>query len=162
MTRAKILAAIVAERERQDSLFGGPAHDDRHRPADWVALRAKHHGQAVSDGQPDHAAQDLDALGQSRYRRQLIRLMAVACAAIEAFDRKQALANADPLARVRAICQAYADEAKETVLFITEPSPSPIERATSQGPYGVLISQAEAWELKGAYERLEPAGRART
>lgn len=74
-----ILREIQQERTHQDALHGGPKKDDQHTPADWVAILARHLGLAVGD------AAVIDVV---RYRRQLIRVAAVAVAAVESLDRR--------------------------------------------------------------------------
>ncbi len=93
MTRTSILEEITAERERQDALFGGPGHDDTHTATDWGAIIMRHLGLCFDDGKPadvclmsDHCA----GYDPVRYRRQLVRVAAVAVAALETFDRKVA------------------------------------------------------------------------
>ena len=78
MSQQQILDAIFDERWKQDRQWGGPDHDDGHRVNDWVALITRHAGLAVEDGGDDD---------RSRFRRQMIRVAALAVAAIEAHDR---------------------------------------------------------------------------
>jgi hypothetical protein len=70
---------IRAERDRQDAKWGGPEADDRNRPNDWVAYLAGHIGRAW--------AWPMDL---AVYRRQLIRVAALAVAAVESLDRHTA------------------------------------------------------------------------
>lgn len=79
MTQKRILAEVAEERTWQDSRWGGAEHDDRHTPAEWVALLARHLGLAVDDGG--------ETTDPERFRRQMIRLAALAVAAAESFDR---------------------------------------------------------------------------
>jgi hypothetical protein len=74
----RIVAEVIGERERQDAQWGGPEHDDRHLANDWVAIIVRHLGLAADDA----AATDPE-----RFRRQLVRVAAVAVAALESFDR---------------------------------------------------------------------------
>jgi hypothetical protein len=91
MSRETIFREIAQERERQDSLFGGMEHDSTHSATDWVAIIIRHLGLAVDDGSPadvclmsDHCA----GADPVRYRRQMVRVAAVAVAALEVFDHK--------------------------------------------------------------------------
>lgn len=69
---------VANERAAQDEKWGGPAHDDRHGTAEWVAFIARHAGLAVNDGRPESL---------ERFRRQMIRVAALAIAAVESHDR---------------------------------------------------------------------------
>lgn len=60
---------IKQERERQDRKHGGPAHDDNHTAAEWFSF--------------------IQAQGRYPYRISLIRIAALAVAAVESFDRVQ-------------------------------------------------------------------------
>lgn len=71
------LNEVADERARQDAQWGGPAHDDGHGPSDWRGLLGEHvgrlvvvHGQASAD-----------------YRERLVKIAAIAVAAVEAHDR---------------------------------------------------------------------------
>lgn len=91
--RAAIMAEICAERARQDELFGGPAHDDRHSLEQWIVNLACHLGMASWDGTPEDVCfmtQATRKYDPVRYRRELVRVAAVAVAALEAFDRRAA------------------------------------------------------------------------
>ena len=79
MTTEAILREIQTERMAQDSLWGGPAHDDKHAPAEWLSIIVRHLGLAAGD------CAEIDP---ERYRRQLVRVAAVAVAAAEAHDRR--------------------------------------------------------------------------
>lgn len=69
---------IEAERERQAEKWGGDDHDDFHEPAMWIALIAKHSGRAMNGD----------------FREQMIRVAALAVAAVEVCDRHRAKARA--------------------------------------------------------------------
>lgn len=74
-----IIAEIVLERIQQDAEHGGPEKDDQHSENDWLAILMRHVGLAASD----EAKIDL-----ARFRRQMIRVSALALAAVESIDRK--------------------------------------------------------------------------
>lgn len=74
-----ILEEIDAERLAQDRQWGGPSHDDGHNCNDWIAIMVRHLGLAASDEGAECG---------ERFRRQLIRMAALAIAATESFDRK--------------------------------------------------------------------------
>jgi hypothetical protein len=76
-----VLAEIVLERMAQDAEHGGPAADDEHDCNEWLVIALRHLGLAAND----EAAVD-----PGRFRRQMIRVSAVALAAVESFDRKAA------------------------------------------------------------------------
>lgn len=92
----RILAEIDEERFEQDKKWGGPEADDRLQPRDW-ASRIEHHVQrglykwnkAIETNPRDPALMD--------YRKELIRIAALAVAATEAFDRyRQTLRDTMP------------------------------------------------------------------
>ena len=68
---------IEAERTRQDAKWGGADHDDEHDVADWVYVILGH----VSKSRPTPESGPV-------FRRQMIRVAALAVAAIESCDRK--------------------------------------------------------------------------
>ena len=69
---------IKLERWRQIEEFGGPVHDDLHSDREWCGLIQRHNRRAV------------DGKTRDDFRTQMIRVAALAVAAIEAFDRKKA------------------------------------------------------------------------
>ena len=64
---------IAAERAAQDAKWGGPAHDDTHFASDWIGYIIDHARRAFAVG---------------GFRRQMIRVAALAVAAVESHDRK--------------------------------------------------------------------------
>lgn len=78
----KVLQDIVAERNAQDVQWGGPAHDDRHAPEEWLEYIEK---------QLDYA-NALIGMSESdpEYRERLVKIAACAIAAIQALDRYHA------------------------------------------------------------------------
>ena len=67
---------IVKERITQDEKWGGSSHDDTHTQFDWTRFIRDHADRAVR--------------GQARdnFRQQMVRVAALAVAAIQAYDRK--------------------------------------------------------------------------
>lgn len=78
--RNKVLRDIETERQAQDAKWGGPDHDDEHDTEDWCMYIRKF---------VKRAEYDADELG-SRGRQHLIRIAALAVAAIESIDRTEA------------------------------------------------------------------------
>lgn len=70
MTRAEIYKAIDEERAAQDQEHGGTEHDDSHNHHDWIVFVTKHLGRAVTGG-------------RTQFIKQMIRVAALAVAAIE-------------------------------------------------------------------------------
>src|SRR5262245_13343286 len=79
MSRQAIFNEINTERQMQESQGFDAAHDYSHSCNDWVALVARHAGLGVNDG-----AKDFDP---ERFRKQMVRVAALAVASIEALDR---------------------------------------------------------------------------
>ena len=67
---------IKAERERQDKLWGGAAHDDDHTDTDWASFIGKRSDELLMRSQTD-----------SRTRELFLHIAALAVAAIESMDR---------------------------------------------------------------------------
>jgi hypothetical protein len=64
---------IQLERQRQAEKWGGAQHDDHHTANDWIAFIAFHAGRASY---------------KADFRAQMIKVAALAVAAIEALDRR--------------------------------------------------------------------------
>lgn len=78
---AAVFDDIAKERQRQDAQWGGPAHDDEHSEDDWdrfLALRCGH--------QPH----------PSSFRVRMVKVAALAIAAIQSHDRKKGRATNPP------------------------------------------------------------------
>lgn len=77
-----IFGEIVEERNRQDRQWGGPDHDDFHDERDWLRYIRK---------QMAHAWRAAPLVGElmTDYRRRLVKIAALALAAIESHDRRQ-------------------------------------------------------------------------
>lgn len=76
--QGKILDEILDERERQDEKWGGPGHDASHAGHDWKMFIVEQASRLVDDlcmKKPD-------------YRQRLIKIAALAMAAIEAEDKR--------------------------------------------------------------------------
>lgn len=70
---------IQAERAAQRSRYSCK-HDDAHTPVSWVFLICRHATQAVQDSAPEGGRLGI-------FRRQMVRVAALAVAAIEAVDQ---------------------------------------------------------------------------
>jgi len=79
---------IKAERQRQKDKWGGAAHDDHHSTWDWIVFITKHNGLAMEPGSQER-------LDIPSYRYQMVRVAALAVAAIEWCDRNYPVQN-DP------------------------------------------------------------------
>lgn len=74
--RERIFGEIDAERRAQDQKWGGAEHDDKLGSYDWIAFVARHTGLGVC--RPWDAAV---------FRKQMVRVAALAVAAVEWVDR---------------------------------------------------------------------------
>ena len=86
---------IREEREEQDAQWGGAEHDDEHTRIDWIRFIAEHLGKAlggrveVIDEVHWFTATISGSVGaMSEFRRQMIRVAALAVAAVESLDRR--------------------------------------------------------------------------
>ncbi len=71
---------IVAERQRQDAQWGGPEHDDKNTPNDWrgfIAEQLKKQSHSFVNPNPNF----------TEYRERMIKVSALALAAVESYDR---------------------------------------------------------------------------
>jgi hypothetical protein len=82
MSRCTIFAEVEMERMCQDTLWG-EAYDDTHNRNAWIAMLTRHLGL----GADDSSITDPDDAG-ARFRKQMIRVSAMAIAAVESYDRK--------------------------------------------------------------------------
>jgi hypothetical protein len=155
VSRESILAEVSAERTRQDTLFGGAAHDDTHSATDWIAIIVRHLGLATDDGSPAGICLINDGCAGAdpvRYRRQLIRVAAIAVAALETFDRKTASASAE---EHRARWQGAADSYGEPILVLPHRDPAMYGEGRSCS-YATAESTATKWERDNAIARIKP------
>lgn len=72
---ALVAGHIVPARARQDAQWGGPAHDDTHRPDDWMSYIGKQMHKVQTARDPDAT------------RLALVQIAALAIAAIQSHDR---------------------------------------------------------------------------
>lgn len=85
LRREKVEADVRKERRRQDQKWGGPEHDDEHTVADWVYYIRN---EANYEGYRDSPNPELAARANRHNARQrLIRIAALAIAAVESIDR---------------------------------------------------------------------------
>lgn len=77
--RKWIFEGIEAERERQDRKWGGKVHDDAHSRRDWVAFIVRQLG---------HAEARSNNVGMGDYNYAMVKVAALAIAAIESTHRR--------------------------------------------------------------------------
>ncbi len=77
---SKVLEEVTHERSRQDEEYGAE-HDDQHNALEWLGLIAHYAGAAFISGMRDGIA------FQKMSRAGLIRVAAIAVAAVESIDR---------------------------------------------------------------------------
>lgn len=83
-TRESILAEVSAERDYQDQKFGGADVDDRENgPFEWVAYITSYATRWFPGGFPPFSGTT-----QSAFRTSMIKVAALAVAAVEQYDRK--------------------------------------------------------------------------
>ena len=70
---------VLAERKRQDAQWGGPAHDDEHDAQDWASYIRRQLKRLVEVNYAESFA-----------RERFVKIAALAVAAVETIDRKQA------------------------------------------------------------------------
>lgn len=78
--RSQIYFEVENERQAQDIEWGGPEHDDKHDGSDWLSFIGKHMTRVGS--------QEADR-SMPIFRKQMVRVAALAVAAIEWFDRRE-------------------------------------------------------------------------
>ena len=74
----QILLEVVEEREKQDKRWGGSKHDDKHLFSDWIFFIGDY----------------LKGRRGKNYRDRMIKIAALAVAAVESYDRKMKNENA--------------------------------------------------------------------
>lgn len=113
--RLLALSNICEERVRQDKQWGGRAHDDTHSQQDWLHFIYHQVGVAgaeISVPDPTRHVDDVTAA----YRSRLVKVAALALAAIESTDRRTNL-------QVTPGEQAAADDVFDFVLWLRERYP---------------------------------------
>jgi hypothetical protein len=145
---SNILEAIAREREVQCGIYS-QAHDDNHRPSEWLSILMHLLGKAACNGSPDK----VDA---GRFRQAMIEIAATAQAAAEAIDRTAPTRDKD---RMRQMAQDLADQFGEPVLVL----PAGRKHVGACGTVTVekmaccvLLSQAEPQEIGQQVMRVEP------
>lgn len=100
---------IMTERVVQDRKWGGPPHDDEHASVDWLRYIAEHCAEAlggaaeiVDEGHWLTATISGSVGGMPAFRRQMVRVAALAVAAIESYDRRQTSAGVNSALAARA------------------------------------------------------------
>lgn len=83
--QSEILTEIIQERDHQDKKWGGPSHDDKHGPYAWVSFITTYLGQSVSDMVNDRGSYEVNL---RIFRYHMLKVAALAVAAIEMVDRK--------------------------------------------------------------------------
>jgi hypothetical protein len=78
MAFSEIFAEIADERARQDRQWGGAAHDDEHSDADWYSY-IRYQGEYVHD-----------QIIPTAFEERMIKIAALAVAAVESSRRKRA------------------------------------------------------------------------
>jgi hypothetical protein len=86
--KSNVYSDIKAERKKQDAEWGGPNHDNGHTMFFWVSFIVKHAGKSLSN-----EIFSLTKLNLFRY--QMVRVAALAVAAIAWADRKSAALKAE-------------------------------------------------------------------
>lgn len=104
---------IRQERERQDRKHGGPAHDDKHTPEEWLRF--------------------IRAQESYTYRVRLIRVAALAVAAIESFDRLIA-PGANPQASWAHRMLGFYTQGKQEMSLAYRHAPAQVVDLDAQSP----------------------------
>lgn len=86
MSFESIIDEILVERNRQDGQLWGQAFDNRNTPNDWAAYIGQYAGRAIEiyRAGPSKPKYRFDA---PRFRDSMVKVAALAVAAIETFDR---------------------------------------------------------------------------
>ncbi len=89
MSKEGIWKEIKEERGRQDAQWGGPDHDDTHALWNWIIYIRGHNkaaGKLMLQERPVH---DFAPAAVEQFRKQMVRVAALAVAAIESVDRRR-------------------------------------------------------------------------
>lgn len=90
--KEQIFFDIVAERLRQNEQWGGPTVDDTRTADQWLAYINAQKYKAIHETLSDSNDEIVDPEG---YRARLVKIAALAVAALESFDRKNPTEGAD-------------------------------------------------------------------
>lgn len=91
-----IMREVALERDRQDSEWGGPGHDDQHTYAEWHDYIHRHLERAAATDNP------------VTWRYQIVRVIALGIAAIQSHDR--IVAGARVVQHECFICHKHFDD----------------------------------------------------
>lgn len=83
----RIILDVARERMRQDEQWGGSRHDDTHHAGEWLQYIGKQQVLAVNETIADD---DLRLVDPQGYRERLVKIAALAVAALQSHDRKNA------------------------------------------------------------------------
>ncbi len=86
--RLSIYTEVERERLAQDKEHGGPDHDDQHTTHDWIAFIAVFVGTAVKGSRWEFS--------NRRFRASMLKIAALAVAAVEWCDRRLAKGEDHP------------------------------------------------------------------
>lgn len=98
-SRSKAILSILEEREAQDKQWGGPTHDDEHFPADWFHFINRQLGKLA-----------LPVKDVTSFRRGLVKIGALAVAAIERCDRALEHSPDFPSGKIQNQIESYEAE----------------------------------------------------
>lgn len=89
ITRLRLYEQVELERLRQDKQWGGPEHDDQHELPHWDEYieRQMQKARDVWAKEEDYTANYVGV------RKRLVKIMALAAAAVESLDRKQGVSS---------------------------------------------------------------------
>lgn len=114
-----VIENVFLERARQDAQWGGPEHDDTHKPADWLTYIdqqiSKAH-QLLRDA-PD-ATLDTDQ-HDAALRERLVKVAALALAGLASFERKAPQACRCPACQLEDLLRGVGVDARVHVLSPT-------------------------------------------
>lgn len=82
--REAIYREVETEREVQIEKYGGRGHDDQHTFNDWIVLSARY---ATAAAAYPACSEDWRREDSDRFRKNMIRVAALAVAAVEFIDR---------------------------------------------------------------------------
>ncbi len=88
--QTRIFGEILTERSHQDKIWGGLEYDDNHSELEWNELITDYNGRGAVAMENEPVDEQGTTLGPepSRWRKQMIRVAALALAAVESFDRR--------------------------------------------------------------------------